>query len=108
MEDPNDVSLYSREIAIGAVNNTKVMIFAADHSTLAETVMGGVVNCDEARRFWISWKTGTLRIGRGTLDSEELLSYVDTMVRPIFAVSVASGSSGEWQFTRDAGESISK
>jgi Farnesoic acid 0-methyl transferase len=104
MEDPYVVSLYSREIVIGAVNNTKVIIYAADHSTLAETVRRGVVNCDEARQFWISWKTGILRIGRGMLDGEELLSYVDTMVRPILAVSVASGSSGEWQFTRDAGE----
>jgi len=107
LEDPYDISLYSREIVIGAVNNTKLIIYSVDRATLAETVLGGTVNCDEARRFWVSWTSQTLRIGRGVLDSEELLQYFDTEFRPILAVSVASGSAGEWQFTRGFGECIS-
>lgn len=108
LEDPVQGSLYSREVVLGGLGNTKVLIYDSRNATLAETDAKGLLNCNELQQIWISWdlQTTLLRVGRGNVGAEEILRYADKDMRPIHAVSVSTdiGISGEWQLTRDAGK----
>jgi Farnesoic acid 0-methyl transferase len=110
LEDPVDVSLYSREVILGGVGNTKVMIYDSRNATLAEQDARGLLSCNELQQFWISWNLQSmmLSIGRGTVGSEQILQYADNAMRPIHVVSVSTvnGIDGEWQFSRDAGKLV--
>jgi hypothetical protein len=108
LEDPFDRSLYSRELVIGDRNNTKIRLLDASENVVLEKDVNGLVHCSELRPFWISWnwQIGELRVGKGLVNTEEILHYVDAAMSPFHAVSVSTGDgfTGEWQFTRDVGQ----
>ena len=55
-ETPGSTETRYYEITIGLFENTKVSIFDSDNSgDIADMEIADLLNCDEFRKFWISW-----------------------------------------------------
>jgi acid stress-induced BolA-like protein IbaG/YrbA len=105
-EDLFDLSLYTREVILGASGNTRSVILGRNNVTLIENSTANVVQCNDFRQFLISWESGMLQVNREQSTGDTLLKYLDTEMRTVHAVSISTGdgSTGEWRFSRDAGE----
>lgn len=104
--DPFDLSLYTREFILGASGNTKSVILGRNNATLVENITADVVQCNDFRQFLVSWESGMLQVSREQSTGGALLKHLDAEMRTVHAVSISTGdgSTGEWRFSRDAGE----
>lgn len=117
----NDVNLYLTEtlsanrsrsfynVIIGVSRGYKVKF----HEIINSTIVGRndadddvdcdlelpLLDCNEFRKFWISWKNGYVRVGKGQNENEdEIYSWHFNPLFPVKAVGIqtARGSTGDW------------
>jgi Farnesoic acid 0-methyl transferase len=91
------------EIVIGGWTNTRSAIRSRrGGSELVGYEEVGIMACDEYRQFWISWRNGTLEVGKNAVYTQSFMLYrmseVEASNTSIIAVSFASGfgSEGDW------------
>ncbi len=51
----------SYEVVLGSYANTKVSVLLGS-AVVAETDAAALLDCDDMRRFWVSWKDGALTV----------------------------------------------
>ena len=101
-------SNHSYWIALGASSNQRVTLRrgSAGGPPAAGVVAPGVVDCREARPFWVRWGAGSVEVGRGVVAGEGRLLYWRERRRfDVTAVSVGAedGYRAEWLFTQHTG-----
>ena len=97
---PNELA-YT--IQIGNYKNTKSVIRTSkkpgsENKALALTP--NILNCDEFRTFWVSWRNGRIQVGRGSVPKQrQFMEWEDPRPLPVnfFSVSSGYGSTGEWR-----------
>ena len=65
-----------------------------------------VVGCGRARRFWLSWQAGDLRLSLVAESGTTLLSWHDAKPLAVHAVGMVTGlgNEGEWIFAKNQGK----
>ena len=69
-----------------------------------------ILQCDKDLLFWISWRAGLIRAGRGNVQDEQLiLEWRDPepIGIGILAISTGFGATGNWEFANLMGKIIS-
>lgn len=104
---PNNFQAPSYEIIIGAVANSKTILYvksSTENNNVFEINTPGILSAVELRAFWISWKNGTIHFGTGeNVGQNALLNYTDPLPiyrKNVHSIAVASGlgAVGEWEF----------
>ncbi len=98
-------SLYTEnvyEINIGGWKNTKSIIRNKPnyYATILTEYQGAVLDCNVAKKFWLSWESGLIRVGFGHVVGESLMMEYDhpnPHPTPRYVgVSTGYGSTGTW------------
>ena len=74
----------------------------------ANVSVPGVFSCHAFRRFWVSWGSGDVRVGKGHLMENTFLYWQDPTPFTVRAMALAAPTQAtpvEWQFPRNAGRS---
>ena len=81
---------------------------APDQSSVRREVPAAV-DCNEARPFWISWATSSLRVGKGDRVGQNMFIEYPNVRRQIYSAGLASGwgSDADWYFNSPSGIIIS-
>ncbi|CAH1779588.1 unnamed protein product [Owenia fusiformis] len=91
------------ELILGGNENNDCMIkdqFAAEQS-VARVPCPGVLNENERRTFWVSWKNGKIEFGRSNIIGfDPLVAYQDAAPLRVrhLALATETGISGHWVF----------
>ena len=72
-----------------------------------DIAISGLLHCNESRPFWISWTVDSVRVGRGEILDEPLITWDSKDVHPILGLTVTTGSGNpaHWHFPQE-GQSI--
>ena len=105
---PEVVTRQTYEVVIG-VNGTSC-IFHYDAAgvarRLASSDVRDLVRCDRMLDFWLDWRSGGLRVGKGELSGDSFMStQADVPVVNSLAISSGLESSGDWRFRQVEGKS---
>lgn len=104
----NDTNSY--EITLGAAQNTQIHLKKYPNGELLQTAhMPEVVTCHGARRFWITWYSGDLTIGTGSLFTRSVMVYSKEpyiLVRTISLMVKPNAGFAYWEFPKDAGNTV--
>ena len=94
------------EVVLGTGRNTVSGIRDLKTNTyLTDDFTGGLLDCNEYRDFWISWRDELLMVGRGQLIRNGTFLTLDAFNQTVKAVSMTTGygDSGDWQVRKSAG-----
>ena len=87
------------------------MLFNETDSTVfAEVDTPNILDCNEFRRFWVSWTPTTISVGSGWPFENMFLTYTNPSgLKDIQAVAVTSWEyyEGEWEVDQGQGELLS-
>ena len=100
--DSHQASTYGR---------IELTIIDADGRPVVKTVdVTDLLNCNEFRRFWISWKEGRVEIGRDELYSNSLLFEYDPIIgRTLRTLRLGSKNQQvipEWEYSLVSGQVV--
>jgi len=107
-QSPSSLTLY--EVILGHNSNTRSKIVRYDESegngdnlavTVAEEETLAILDCYESRRFWLSWSNNKIQLKTISSSGRVLLDWYDEQARPVFALSLftGSGSIGDWKYS---------
>lgn len=99
---------YKYEVIIGYDRNRLVVVRDADgriHHTIDRP---DLLNCNEYRKFWITFTTGSIAVGTGSDFNNGFLNWVTPQAITVSAVGLTTGedSVGEWLFDLNAGRFV--
>ena len=92
------------EITIGGLNNTRCYIREnAEGPKRAEAITKGILDGEDSRDFWISWKDGIIQVGEGNEKGKNRIMYWRVPAKKLHSVNCLSvstdkGSDGQWEF----------
>lgn len=79
------------QVILGTHGNTRSSIFKNDKRELVATEdTPDIMQCKGYKDFWIKWNNTRLSVGEGELGKREFLSYDDSDVFTIHAISLRS------------------
>ena len=100
-EIPGVFAHRTYEVVIGSQDNTKTEIRGSvGGSPLYEVNTPQILNCNASRLFWITWSSGTISVGTGSVPQQDrLLYFQDPQWHPVNSMSVMTpaGVAGTWQ-----------
>ena len=98
------------EIVLGGTKNTKSAIRSKPlGKNEVEKETKGLMECDNYLSFWVSWSSGRIEVGKGSMYGEKpIMSWIDPNPHSVNAVSVATGwgSQGEFLYREPEGRVI--
>ena len=98
------------EIVIGGWENTKSVIRSSGNGpAIKETTTPGILNEEELRPFWISWKRQVIEVGEGSRRGQgRILHWQVPQSKQhsvnCMSVSTGEGATGEWEFVEYLGQ----
>ena len=99
----SDLKIY--KIIIGGDKNTRSII-RTQQQTKYTSFERNLLNESEFRQFWVSWKDGNIKVGKGsTFDSTVFMDWSEPEFATVTDISVASGdeNDGYWRFSGTKG-----
>lgn len=107
-EVPGVLAHRTYEVIIGAIDNTKTILRGSvGGSSLTEVNTPQILNCTASRLFWISWRSGDISVGRGSVPQQNRFLYFrDPNWHQVTSMSLLtpSGVNGRWSVGNIAGE----
>ena len=106
---PGIFTHFTYELSIGAQSNSKTTLKGAvGGAILVEVDTPAILDCQNLRSFWISWRRGELSFGKGSVPEQgRVLFYQDANSwHDVNALSFATnaGSVGVWDISVFTGE----
>ena len=92
------------DVYLGAYDNTMSYIVVSYTTTnVSYHEESGLLDCDEYRSFWISWRDNEVNVGKGEIVSlNNIMNFkADRMI--VNHLSFGSFSIAEWQFDEELG-----
>ncbi|CAH1794507.1 unnamed protein product [Owenia fusiformis] len=107
---PGEIDELVIQVIIGGWKNTKSAIRTGrtvGTPIVKQTNTPNILDCNEARSFWLSWKNGRIRVGQHGLYQDQFLQWSQPRNNPINSISVATGwgSWGDWRLPVLMGQS---
>ena len=103
---PGNKTWSTYQVLIGGWENSKSAIYDQQGRRVIQVDTKGIVNCNETRAFWVSWRDGAIAVGQGGMvDSNGFMKWSPKQLGAInaFQVYTGNGTKGRFKFIQGAG-----